>query len=243
MRNYWKIVNQVIDESDIILLVMDGRLVDETRHPEIERKIINKKKQIIYVINKCDLVNKTTLEEKKKELNPCVFISAHERLGTTILKKLIMSLGRQEKITVGVVGYPNTGKSSVINAIAGRAKAKASSFSGYTRGIQKIRAGKLTLLDTPGVIPFEEKDQYKHAIIGAKDVSKIKEPDYAACKLIEALDGVIEAKYNVAVSDDSYDTLEQIARTLGKLRKGNVPDVDTAAKIILKDWQTGKIKI
>ena len=60
----------------------------------------------------------------------------------------------EEKFKVGVLGYPNTGKSSIINALKGRASAPTSPVSGYTKGMQWIRASKrMYLLDPPGVFP------------------------------------------------------------------------------------------
>jgi ribosome biogenesis GTPase A len=244
MTNFWKIVNKVIAESDVILEVLDARLVDETRNIEIENKIKKKNKKIIYVINKCDLVDKELMDKRKKELDHCIFVSALEHLGTTMLKKKILHLGQKDKIIVGVLGYPNTGKSSIINALSGSSKARTSSVSGYTVGIQKIKASnRIYLLDTPGVIPFEEDDNFKHAVIAAIDPSKINEPDMIAMQLLEYLDGTIERFYEIEVLEDYEETIENIAKKFNKLKKGGVPDVDQASRMIIKDWQSGKIKL
>jgi ribosome biogenesis GTPase A len=244
MTNFWKIVNKVIDESDVILEVLDARLVDETRNVEIENKIKYKNKKIIYVINKCDLVDKELMDKKKRELQPSVFVSALEHLGTTMLKKKILQLGNKDIVTVGVLGYPNTGKSSIINTLAGRSKAKASSISGYTVGIQKIKADRrILLLDTPGVIPFKEDDNFKHAVIGAIDPSKINEPDMIAMQLVEYLKGAVEKYYDIEVTEDSEETIENVAIKFKKLKKGGKPNLDQASRMIIKDWQSGRIKL
>jgi len=236
MANYWKIVNQILREADIILEVLDARLIDETRNKEIEAKA---NKQIIYVINKCDLVDKS---QHKTSLRPSVFISTKERYGTTVLKKLILRYAKTTPVTVGVVGYPNTGKSSVINALSGRGKAKASSESGYTRGVQLIRAGKIVLLDTPGVIPVGD-DELKQALISAIDFSKLREPDMAAMYIMEKYPGYVEKHYGVSQSGDIEERLERIAVKMNKLRKGGVADTDSAARLILRDWQRGLIRL
>ena len=164
---FWNIVNEVIYNSDVVLEVLDARLIDDTRNVDIENKIKQLNKKLIHVVNKIDLVDIETIKEKLKELTNPVFISSIQRLGTTILKRKILQIGKKDKIVVGVVGYPNTGKSSVINILCGRKKARTSSTSGTTRGIQKIRSSdRLMFLDTPGVIPFEDKDVVKHALIG-----------------------------------------------------------------------------
>ena len=75
MVNYWKIVNRVIHDSDIILLVLDSRLPHLTRNIEIENKVKKAQKNIIYVINKCDLIEKKLSDQLKKEINQSVFVS------------------------------------------------------------------------------------------------------------------------------------------------------------------------
>jgi len=225
--NFWKIVNKVIEVSDIVLMIVDSRMPTETRNEEIENKVKAKGKKLIIVYNKCDLADPGYGRFK---------LCTRKKLGTTLLKKKILALAKGKDPIVGVVGYPNTGKSSVINALAGRAKARASSVSGFTKGIQKIRAGRILLLDTPGVIPYEKKDEATMAVIGAIDFSKVSDPEGAVYRLMEKFPGVVEDHYG---SED----LEIIAGKLGKLRKGGVADIDTTARIILKDWQNGKISI
>ena len=245
-KNFWKLVNKVIEEADILILLLDARLIDETRNPEIELKVQKANKPLIYVITKSDLVKKEILE--KRHLKPSVFISAKEHSGTTILRNRILMEGKRaykdkKDFKVGVLGYPNVGKSSLINAMKGKRAAPSSSVSGFTKGIQKVRAdNRLIFLDTPGVIPYMEKDNTKHAFIGTIDFNKVKDPDIVVIGLMEKYPGEIESHYGVNVSDDLEVSLELIAKKRNMLRKGGIPDVDRAARMILKDWQTGKIK-
>ena len=139
MVNFWRLVNKVIKDSDILLLVLDARMPELTRNREIESKIKENKKKIIYVLNKADLIEKSHAEKIKKTLNPCVFVSSKEKLGGTMLFKKIFELSHGEGCSVGVLGYPNVGKSSVINLIKGRKSASTSSYSGHTKGIQFVK--------------------------------------------------------------------------------------------------------
>lgn len=246
MVQFWKHVNQVLSQADLILEVLDARFIEESRNPEIEAKIRQQGKQIIYVINKCDLVEveklKETIKGMKQHLQPSIFISSTDKFGTTILKKKILELSRGKGVTVAVVGYPNVGKSSVINALAGRKAARTSPQSGFTHGVQRIRVGpKIVLLDTPGVFPWKEKDDWKHAVMGAVDYAKVKDPEAIVLKLIEHYQPAITKFYGVAGSEPE-EILENVARRLQRLRTGGVPDTEAAARIILKEWQRGTIK-
>ncbi len=243
MPSFWKHVNLVLQGAEIVIEVLDARMVEETRNKEIEDKITRLGKKIIYAITKSDLVDKQESESWKRRLNPCVFISGKDRTGTTILKKKILEISRGQNVIVGVVGYPNVGKSSLINALAGRHKTRTSTESGYTKGLQKVRVGpKITLLDTPGVFPNLEKDLLKHGKIGAIDYSKIKDPELAALQLINDEKKLVLSYYQVT-DGDPEQILEQIAIKHHRLRKGQEADLEATARLVLKDWQTGRINL
>jgi hypothetical protein len=243
MSNYWRLVNDVIRESDILLEVLDGRSIDETRNIEIEDKVKKSGKVLIYVINKCDLVDKEKMEEAKKLLKPSVFISAKDHLGTSYLRAEIMKRATKEGVKVGVLGYPNTGKSSVINALRGKGVASTSPISGHTHGIQLVKINqRLYLLDTPGVFPYKENDEVKHAITSAKTFSNIKDPELAVMEILETFPKQLEKFYGVEHDDDPEQMLEKIALKTRCILKGNLPDTNKAARRILHDWQEGKIR-
>ena len=245
--SFWEIVNKVLGKSDIILEVLDARVPDQTRNKEIEDKAKRLGKTVIYVINKSDLIPKKTAESIKSKLKPAVFISSLKHHGTTILLHEIIKIANQkypkkERITVGVLGYPNVGKSSVINALKGRSSAPSSSNSGYTKHEQLIKVtNKIYLIDTPGVFPFMEKDELKHVLTSSINPAKLKDPETAALMLIQKLSGKIEKFYGVEPCEDADETLEKIAISRKKLKKGNQPDTAAMAKIIVEDWQKGKI--
>ena len=245
-KNFWKIVNKVIEQADILLLLLDARLMDETRNAEVEVKVKLAKKPLIYVITKCDLVDKKTLE--KLNLKPSVFVSAKDHLGTTILRDRMLIEGHRaykdkEVFTVGVLGYPNVGKSSLINAMKGRKAAPTSSVSGFTKGVQKIKSdNKIIFLDTPGVVPYQEKNDSKHAFIGTLEFNRVENPDIIVMELLEKFPGRIESHYGVPLSADFEETLEAIAKKKNLLKKHAELDIERTSKMILKDWQAGKIK-
>ncbi|NMG82697.1 MAG: GTPase RsgA [Methanosarcinales archaeon] len=254
MVNYRKMANDVIKKSDILLEVIDARFPDETRNSEVERDIAHLKKPFIIVLNKCDLVSKETLEKTKSRLSkiaPTVFVSSKDRFGTTILRHKILETAniKGRDVLVGSIGYPNTGKSSVINAVSGRHKASTSPISGHTKGVQIVNAGsRIKFIDTPGVIPFGENDEYIQGILAVKDATHLKDPIGVALTIIEKIctenKTALESFYHVTIEQqDSYNVLELIGRQSNFLKKkAEVDETRTAIKII-NDWQKGLLMI
>ena len=254
MTGYRMMVKDVIARADIVLEVIDARFPDETRNNDAEREVVRSKKPLILVLNKCDLVSRDILERTKSRLSkiaPTVFVSCKDRLGTTMLLHCILQHTdiRGRDILVGVIGYPNTGKSTVINILAGRHKAGTSSISGHTRGVQLVRAGShIMLLDTPGVIPIDEWDECVQGLLSVKDPTNLKDPVDVAMKIIERFfaenRSALESFYHVKFEGlDSCDALELIGRKLNFLRKKGEVDETRAAVRVVNDWQKGMLRL
>ena len=258
---YPELILKIIRDSDIILEVLDARFIEETRNPEIEEQIKKypkeghkQNKKLIYVLNKSDLL----LDQKENKINlfPNIFVSCKERKSIRKLRDLIKILSKKikknfgEKIIVGIIGYPNTGKSSLINLLIGKSSAGVGSEAGFTKGIQKLRLDEnILILDSPGVIPEKqyshtEKEKIsKQTIAGGRSYSQVKEPEIVVAKLIGAYPKILEKFYNISANGDSEILIEELGRKKGFLKKGGLVDGDRTAKFILRDWQTGEIRI
>ncbi len=241
-QTYWKTVDEVINRSDIVICAIDARFPKQSRNSDVERMIKRKGKRAIYAVTKYDMIKGKRLE-LDGSMKPFCVISAKDFHGISKLKGMIISLGKRmniERPKVCVVGYPNIGKSSLINAIKGKGSAGISSEPGFTKGKQYIALNKFLLIDTPGVIPRNEKGDQKHLLISGVS-GNVKEPDLAAIGLMEQLPGVVESYFEVRVKEDKEATLAEIAMKKGLLLKGGEPDIERAAKMILNLYQHGKL--
>ena len=96
MVNYWRIVAEVIEEADILLVLLDSRLPNDTRNIEIEDKIRKAGKPFIYVLTKCDLIDPEIAKKLAKDYNPSVFVSSRKHYGVSKLKERILIIQSQK---------------------------------------------------------------------------------------------------------------------------------------------------
>ncbi len=250
-KDYVATLYEVIEKSDILLEVLDARFFEETRNTLAEKKIAEEGKKLIYVLNKIDLVGLKELKKKVHHLYPRVFFSCSQRKGGQKLRERILMVAKElpyDKAFVGIIGYPNTGKSSLINVLKGKAVARTSSESGFTKGMQKVKlSGKITLIDTPGVIPEDKyssspggKELTELSKIGVKMHDKVKNPEIIVEDLLKSHPGILEKHYNLA-EEPPLTFLERVAKKRNYLLKGGRWDLDRAAREVLRDWQRGKI--
>lgn len=252
-KKYPSIVENIIQDSDIILEILDARFIQKTRNEEFEEEIKKRKKKIIYVFNKTDLIDKKKVKNYNYLLpNIAVSCKSHQNIKELrdLIKRTAKTIAKPDKITVGVIGYPNTGKSSIINVLIGKGSAGVGSDAGFTKSMQKIKLSQgIVLIDSPGIIPEKEyssQDQKKlsaHAKLGARSYSQIKEPEMVITLLMEDYPGLLEKHYKINAKGNPETLLEELGKKKGFLKKGGQVNEDTVARLIIKDWQQGNIRI
>ncbi len=152
------------------------------------------------------------------------------------------------EVHVGIIGYPNVGKSSIINMLTGRGAARTSPRAGFTRGIQKVKlADGVLLLDTPGVMSDEDsaesqaKHLKKHAIIGVRTYDSTRHPEFIIAEIMAEHPGLFEEHYEIDAKGDSEVLLETLGKQRNFLLKGGAINFDRAARVALKEWQAGAV--
>lgn len=246
-EGYWIVSKKVVEKADIVLEMLDARFANLTRVSKMENIANNK---LIYVINKADLISQETRNKLEREYakKKHILISSKYSQGIFNLIKLIKSSVKKDNLRVAVIGYPNTGKSTLINKLAKKGRVGISSESGFTKGMQYIsgKAG-IMLIDTPGIIPFESRDEIRSGLVSGISPTKLKDPDLVAMKLIDIFKknnrAEFENKYGLDMDDDSYEILLEYGKKNNMLLKKGEIDERRAAISILEDWHKGKIKL
>uniref|UniRef100_A0A8C0CBC1 Nucleolar GTP-binding protein 2 n=1 Tax=Balaenoptera musculus TaxID=9771 RepID=A0A8C0CBC1_BALMU len=149
----------------------------------------------------------------------------------------------KKQISVGFIGYPNVGKSSVINTLRSKKVCNVAPIAGETKVWQYITLmRRIFLIDCPGVVYPSEDSETDIVLKGVVQVEKIKTPeDHIGAVLERAKPEYITKMYKIDSWENAEDFLEKLAFRTGKLLKGGEPDLRTVGKMVLNDWQRGRI--
>ncbi|KAK3092008.1 hypothetical protein FSP39_024425 [Pinctada imbricata] len=253
-KRVWNELYKVIDSSDVVVQVLDARDPLGTRCYQIERYMKKEKphKHLIFVLNKVDLIPVWVTQKwvaiLSQEYPAMAFhASITNPFGKGALINLLRQFGKlhtdKKQISVGFIGYPNVGKSSIINTLRAKKVCKVAPIAGETKVWQYVTLMKrIYLVDCPGVVYPTAETPTEFVLKGVVRVELVKSPeDYIAAMLERVKPEYIKNTYKVDSWTSPENFLEQIARKSGKLLKGGDADFSTVAKMILNDWQRGKI--
>ncbi|KRX04411.1 P-loop containing nucleoside triphosphate hydrolase [Pseudocohnilembus persalinus] len=254
-KRIWDELYKVIDSSDVLAFVLDARDPQGTRSKHVEEHIRKNcpHKHLILILNKCDLVPTWVTSRWVKTLSKeYPTLAFHASLNNSFGKGSLVNLLRQfdnfhkdkQNISVGFVGYPNVGKSSVINALKQKRVCKAAPIPGETRVWQYITLTKrIYLIDCPGHVYYNDgKNSVDVVLKGCIRAEKIDDPIHYIQPILEKCKKEDLRKiYQIAEFTDDEDFLNKIAIKKGKLLPGAQPDQQSVAKIVLMDWQRGTI--
>lgn len=257
-------IKENLKKVNVVLELLDARAPIATRNPLIEKLIGDKK--IIFLFNKTDLADEEKNREwlkyfKEKNFYP-VEINANTGKGISRLVSEIEEVMRFEKekdrergivselIKVMVVGVPNVGKSSLINALAGRKSAKTGNVAGITKSNQWIKVeNKILLLDMPGILwpKFETEELALNLCYIGSIKDEVLVVENICLEFIKKMQKenpeVLENRYKIAIEeeDSPLEIMEKIARKRGIIFKGAEVDYMRVSNLILDEFRKGKL--
>lgn len=260
-----RLIKESLPMVDAVCELVDARIPESSRNPELD-ELIGSKPRIV-LLNKCDLADDAATARKIAELKEkgvaalpvdCRSGKGLEKFQPTVRELLKDRIrfnterGMAGKaLRVMVVGIPNTGKSSFINRMAGKYRAKVADKPGVTRGNQWFAIGSgIELLDTPGVLwpKFEDPEVgFKLAFIGSvKD--EILDSQEIAVRLLRVLQknypDRLEERYKITdfeEIEEPYELLEMIAEKRKMVLRGGEYDTERAAVMLLDEYRSGKL--
>lgn len=251
---------------DAVAEIIDARIPVSSRNPDLAKLVQNKPRVIL--LNKCDMANQTATKMwidyfKKQNL---VAIPADCKSGrgldkfapavNTVMSHKIARLKEKgmvnPTIRIMIVGIPNVGKSSFINKMVKKNRAKVEDRPGVTRGNQWYTIAKnLEMLDTPGVLwpKFDDKTVGEHLAFTGAVKDQILDIELLAVRLLDFIKELKPADFitrfkleNEDIENiDSYELLKMIGKKRGMLVSGGEIDTERAAIMLLDEFRSAKL--
>lgn len=257
-----RMMQENIKLIDLVIELVDARTPMSSKNPDIDSLAGNKARVIL--LNKADLAdpagNAAWTEYFKKKGFHVLEINARTGAGVRAVQGLVQEACKEKierdrrrgiknrPIRAMVVGIPNVGKSTFINAFAGKGCTKTGNKPGVTKGKQWIRLNQnLELLDTPGILwPRFENQQVgeRLAMIGSINDEILHADELAAAILIylqKHYQGKIRERYETEESRDAYAMLKEISIQRKCFLKGEEPDLLRTSRIIVDDFRGGRL--
>ncbi len=251
---------------DAVAEIIDARIPVSSRNPDLAKLVQNKPRVIL--LNKCDMANQTAtkmwIDYFKKQNLVAIPVDCKSGRGldkfapavNTVMSHKITRLKEKgmvnPTIRIMIVGIPNVGKSSFINKMVKKNRAKVEDRPGVTRGNQWYTIAKnLEMLDTPGVLwpKFDDKTVGEHLAFTGAVKDQILDIELLAVRLLDFIKELKPADFitrfkleNEDIENiDSYELLKMIGKKRGMLVSGGEIDTERAAIMLLDEFRSAKL--
>lgn len=250
------LLKKAISKTDAVLEILDARCPDASANP-----LLNKLCRQVFrlkVLNKNDLADPDLTHdwldyfENKLKIAAVSICGTQKKEAVEVLNYCVRQIrrNRARKLKVLVIGIPNTGKSTILNSLAGKKVAKTGNVPAITRHQQRTSlSNNIDIYDTPGILwpviePVEKA--YRLAASGAISDTAIDYTDIAFFMtnfLIKSYPHLLIARYPflIPLSTRPMEVLETIGKAKGCLKKGGIVDIQKASEALIRELRAGKI--
>ena len=261
MTKALRMMQDQLQQVDCIIYVLDSRAPFSCLNPKFDA--LTDKKPVLYVLNKCDLVERADLEKWlgyfAKNGKKCIaagslngkqrdnIVNILKQLNAAVIEKYRLK-GAKKSVRAMVVGVPNTGKSTFINNLCGSRKTVTGNKAGVTRGKQWVSlADGVELLDTPGSLPpaFEDEKRALHlAFIGSVKDDILDTEELAAEMMAYFAHNHTDAflsRYSIdEMPHDVEERFIAVAKARGFMLSGGRVDYARTARAVIDDFRKQK---
>jgi ribosome biogenesis GTPase A len=246
-----------LPDVDLVVELLDARIPHSSQNPAIAK--LGENKPCIKILSKSDLADpdKTAIwqahfeqEASVKTLLTTFNQTDKKQQLSQLCHKLVPNRARTKlNILAMITGIPNVGKSTLINAMAGRKIAKTGNEPAVTKAQQRIKIDNgITLLDTPGILwpkIHNENSGYRLAATGAIKDTAISIEDvafYLSDFLLKQYPGTLLERYDLAsLPETEFEFLELMGARRGCLRAGGQVDLEKVSSILINEYRSGQL--
>ncbi len=258
MTKAMRMMEEQVKLCDGVIYVLDARCPLSSFNPKLKKMF--GAKPVIYLLNKGDLADgrADAFVNLIRRSAPCIKVTAFNGASRKSIEQAVNAAVAEKRERYAdkgcirtfrfmVAGVPNTGKSTIINLLAGARRAQTGDKAGVTRGKQWISCGGFELLDTPGTTPpsFEnQKFAFALAVTGGINDDILHFDDLALALLLQLkrqYPESIRARYGIEGDKSGVEMLDCVCARRGFILRGGEYDYDRACRAVIDDFRSGKL--
>lgn len=248
---------ETMEFTDVVVEVLDARVPEASSNPMIRELRLHRQRPSLRVLNKADLADPEATQAwlnyyNKQDGVKAVALSCKKPGDANKVPKLCLELAPHrgtplKPLRMMIMGIPNVGKSTLMNALLNRRIAKVGDEPAVTKSQQRFDlSDRMSIIDTPGLMWPKiqyESDGYMLAASHAIGKNAVIDEDVAiflADVLLQRYPGLLQKRYGITVDDmDGVDVVEAVAKRRGFMLKGGIADLEKAAMTLLVDYRSG----
>lgn len=257
-----KQLSEMLRLVNLVVEIRDARIPNSSTNPDLSH--LGQNKQHIVILSKKDYADPCVTDDWIKHFDkqgiPCMAVNLTDTRDMNALRKRLTQMAQKihedihrrkriyKTVRAMVLGVPNVGKSTLINAMVKKSKAKTADKPGVTRAVQWIAAGPyFELMDTPGLLwpRLDQERIARHLAYTGAIKDELFDREEMARGLIRELNELypeaLVSRYGIEKEDDPLKALEAVCLNRGAIKEGGLPDTLRGAIMVLDDFRGGRL--